>query len=169
MTENVKKERNEKSTNFRCGLRSMARFCAVQTVYRAIVTKSPSISSSVQTIDDDNGDNNTKNCNQIFITEEVVSSEMDDAFFNCLIKTLEDHLPQIDEVISKHLSNNWKIDRIDSVMKSILRLGITELLYLKDIPTNVVLNEYIEISKAFFEKSEVAFVNGLLDSVVAMP
>jgi N utilization substance protein B len=106
-----------------------------------------------------------ENCSQIFITESVSASEMDVEFFRQLIKITEENLSTLDKVIAKNLSNKWRMDRLDNVVKSILRLGAAELLYLKDIPTNVVFNEYIEISKSFFEKSEVAFINGLLSSI----
>jgi len=138
---------------FQCGLRGMARFCAVQLVYRAeIMNCSP-------------GKIAKEGINEAFITEDVAVSEMDRDFFEQLLKVMEDNLPHIDEVISQNLSDNWKFDRLDNVMKAILRLGTAELLYLKDIHCNVIFNEYIEISKSFFQKNEVAFINGLLNSV----
>ncbi|MDR0678458.1 MAG: transcription antitermination factor NusB [Holosporaceae bacterium] len=141
---------------FRGGLRSMARLCAVQRVYRADVTGCAIEAIAVESNDD---------LGEIFVTESLSISEMDKDFFLRLIKAVRDNLLKIDEIISKNLSNSWKLDRLDSVTKSILRLGIAELLYFKDIPSNVVFNEYIEISKSFFAKGEVAFVNGLLNSV----
>ncbi|MDR0632273.1 MAG: transcription antitermination factor NusB [Holosporaceae bacterium] len=142
--------------NPKCGgLRSMARYHAVQVVYRAEITK-----SSLEKILGE-----SKNCNEIFITENISTSQMDEAFFRRLIKTMDENLPKIDEIVSNNLSDNWRMDRLDSVIKAILRLGTTELLYFEDIPSNVVFNEYIEISKSFFGKSEAAFVNGLLNSI----
>lgn len=125
----------------------------MQTIYRAAVT-----GASMQRIIDENYE-------EILITESISTSEMDLDFFRQLIKTVEENLSNIDEIIAKNLSDKWKMDRLDNVMKSILRLGAAELLYLQNIPPNVVFNEYIEISKLFFEKSEVAFVNGLLNSI----
>ncbi|MDR2158177.1 MAG: transcription antitermination factor NusB [Holosporaceae bacterium] len=144
-----------KDNKSKSGLRGMARFCAVQTVYRAGIT-----GCTMGTIAAEfNGRG------EIFITENISISEMDGDFFLRLIKIIEDNLPEIDEIISKNLSDNWKFGRLDNVMKSVLRLGAAELLYFKDIPANVVFNEYIEISKSFFEKSEVAFINGILNSI----
>jgi N utilization substance protein B len=102
---------------------------------------------------------------EVILSEDISVSEMDFEFFQLLLETAEKHSERIDKIISENLSENWKIERLDKVMKSILRLGATELLYLDDIPSNVIFNEYIEISKSFFKKSEVAFVNGLLNSV----
>jgi N utilization substance protein B len=135
------------------GLRSMARFYAVQTVYRASIT-----GSELKNII-------AEDCSKIFIAENISVSEMDVEFFRQLIKVTGENLSTLDKVIAENLSNKWRMDRLDNVIKSILRLGAAELLYLKNIPVNVVFNEYIEISKLFFEKSEVAFINGLLNSI----
>jgi N utilization substance protein B len=138
------------------GLRSMARLCAVQAVYCTDITN-----CAIETIMTDSH----SSLDEIFVTENFSISEMDRNFFLRLVKATGDNLLIIDEMISKNLSNNWEFNRLDSVMKSILRLGVAELLYFEDIPSNVVFNEYIEISKSFFAKNEVAFVNGLLNSI----
>lgn len=131
----------------------MARFYAVQMVYRASITES----ELKKIIDED--------CSKIFITENVSISEMDVEFFRQLIEITEENLSVLDKIIAENLSNKWRMDRLDNVIKSILRLGTAELLFFKNIPANVVFNEYIEISKSFFEKNEVAFINGLLNSI----
>jgi N utilization substance protein B len=138
----------------KCGLRGMSRFYAVQTLYSAAVSGRP-----IGKIPNDE-------TVEIFISEDISLSEMDEEFFKLLLKTAEENLSEIDEAIAKNLSENWKMERLDNVMKAILRLGTAELLYLKDVPPKVAFNEYIEISKSFFEKSEVSFINGLLNSVL---
>jgi N utilization substance protein B len=100
------------------------------------------------------------------LTEDISVSDMDADFFHLLLETVEKRWERLDEVIGVNLSGGWKIDRLDSVMRAILRLGAAELLYLEDIPANVIFNEYIEISKSFFGKNDVAFVNGLLNSIL---
>jgi N utilization substance protein B len=140
------KERESKA-----GLRSVSRFYAVQTVYSAEVT-----GRSIEKVAADNV--------EIFVSEDLVLSEMDKEFFQRLLKTTEENLPEIDAAIAKSLSKDWKLERLDNVMKAILRLGLAELLYFNDVPSKVVFNEYIEISKSFFEKNEVAFINGALNS-----
>jgi N utilization substance protein B len=122
-------------------------------VYRASITES----ELKKIIDED--------CSKIFITENVSISEMDVEFFRQLIEITEENLSVLDKIIAENLSNKWRMDRLDNVIKSILRLGTAELLFFKNIPANVVFNEYIEISKSFFEKNEVAFINGLLNSI----
>ncbi|GHU12452.1 N utilization substance protein B [Alphaproteobacteria bacterium] len=140
-----KNERKSKT-----GLRGMSRLCAVQMAYKAGLC-----GQKVSSLANDSA--------EIFISESISSSEMDRPFLKNLLNAMEENIVFIDSVIEKHLSESWKLDRIDSVTKCILRFAIAELHCFKEIPINVILNEYIEISKAFFENSEVSFVNGLLN------
>jgi len=56
------------------------------------------------------------------------------------------------------------LERIDAVARAILRAGAAELEQRKDIPTAVVIDEYVEIAKAFFEGPEPGFINAALDA-----
>lgn len=137
-------------------LRGMTRFYAVQIVYCAEITK-----KTIGEVIIDFQKNNM----EIYLTENDFFAAIDEEFFSELLKALEANLENVDELIHTHLNKNWKLERLDLVEKSILRLGVTELLYLKNVPANVIFNEYIEISKAFFEKPEVSFVNGILNKI----
>ncbi len=64
--------------------------------------------------------------------------------------------------LKRCLAKGWTVDRLPLVLQIILELGIYELRK-GDVPGPVVVNEYIEIAKEFFQGSEPAFVNGLLD------
>ena len=59
----------------------------------------------------------------------------------------------------------WSLSRIDSVSRAILRSALYELRECIDIPVKVIINEYIEISKSFFEGEEPNFINGILDKI----
>lgn len=147
------KSKNERKP--RSGLRGMARLCAVQVLY----------SNDFCNYDIERIINEFNKDGQAFISESISIIEMDRDFFCKLLKTVSKNILSIDVLVSKKLSKNWRIDRLDPVVKCILRLGITELMYFQEIPSNVIFNEYIEISKAFFEANEVSFVNGLLNEV----
>ena len=71
---------------------------------------------------------------------------------------------KIDALIERH-SNGWKPSRISPVSRSAVRLCIYEMLYMKDIPTAVSMNEAIELVKKFDDVKMRAFVNGLLNGV----
>ncbi len=59
----------------------------------------------------------------------------------------------------------WSLSRIDSVSRAILRSALYELRECNDIPVKVIINEYIEISKSFFQGDESNFINGILDKI----
>ena len=59
----------------------------------------------------------------------------------------------------------WSLSRIDSVSRAILRSALYELRECNDIPVKVIINEYIEISKSFFQGEESNFINGILDKI----
>ena len=64
------------------------------------------------------------------------------------------------------LAKNWSIDRINLVNKSILRLALYELIYEKDVPKAVVINEALELAKRYSDEESAKFINGVLGSVV---
>lgn len=73
---------------------------------------------------------------------------------------------EIDEDIKKNLTKGWKIERITKVSLAVLRLAIFEIKYIEDVPTNVAINEAIEIDKKFDNPDNSAFVNGVLAGVI---
>lgn len=62
-------------------------------------------------------------------------------------------------------STNWRVARMSLVDRNILRLGAYELLYLREIPVNVTINEAVELAKRFGTQDSKAFVNGILDRI----
>jgi N utilization substance protein B len=71
----------------------------------------------------------------------------------------------IDPVIHAALTNDWPLSRIDSTLRAILRAAVFELTKRRDVDARVVVSEYVEVAKAFFERDEPKMVNGVLDSV----
>jgi transcription antitermination protein NusB len=63
------------------------------------------------------------------------------------------------------VARNWRLDRMAAVDRSILRLGVYELLAEPQTPPAVVINEAVEMAKRFGEADSAAFVNGILDGV----
>jgi N utilization substance protein B len=72
----------------------------------------------------------------------------------------------IDAIIAD-TARNWSLERIAPIDRNILRAAIYEVLYCEDIPSKVTLNEAIELGKKFGCDKSGAFINGVLDSVVA--
>ncbi|MBI4369133.1 MAG: transcription antitermination factor NusB [Elusimicrobia bacterium] len=69
---------------------------------------------------------------------------------------------RIDALLSS-TSTNWKIERMSTVDRNILRLGIYEILEKSDVPVNVIINEAVEIAKKFSAEDSGKFVNAILD------
>ncbi|RMB08883.1 transcription antitermination factor NusB [Eilatimonas milleporae] len=72
---------------------------------------------------------------------------------------------ELDGYISARLSEKWSLERLEPVLLAILRAGTYELAARPDVPTAVVINEYMDVGHAFFDRSEVSFANGILDKI----
>jgi len=81
-----------------------------------------------------------------------------------ILKGVKKSQKDIDLNINDNLIG-WSLSRIDSVSRAILRSALYELRECNDIPVKVIINEYIEISKSFFEGDEPNFINGILDKI----
>ena len=71
----------------------------------------------------------------------------------------------LDNDIEPFLKGDWKIENLDNIMLQILRLGTFELKFLKDIPSNVIIDEYVDIAASFFDSKKVTFANAVLDNL----
>ncbi|MDP3014305.1 MAG: transcription antitermination factor NusB [Candidatus Subteraquimicrobiales bacterium] len=81
-----------------------------------------------------------------------------------LIRGTIEHQEEIDNLISEK-ADNWALDRIAVVDRNILRLSIYSLLYEKDIPAGVTINEAIELAKIYGEADSSKFINGILGGI----
>ena len=72
----------------------------------------------------------------------------------------------VDNIIQGHI-NNWRIERLTTIDRLLLRLAVTEFLFFEKIPTKVSINEAIEIAKKYSTKKSGNFINGILDSALA--
>ncbi|MCP4934608.1 MAG: transcription antitermination factor NusB [bacterium] len=91
--------------------------------------------------------------------------DADIEFFEAIIRGVVKHQRDIDPLLDERLATGWRLARIDSIMRAILRSAAFELRERLDVPARVVLNEYIDIANAFFEQDEPKVVNGVLDSL----
>ena len=97
------------------------------------------------------------------ITEQEIDIEVVQ-FIQKLLDAYQDHEVDVNQLIEKH-SSNWKLSRMASVDRNILRLGVCEILFLRDIPKNVTINEYLEIAKKYGTEDSSSFINGILDKI----
>jgi N utilization substance protein B len=100
---------------------------------------------------------------------ESVVSMMDMAKFSLtfaeeLVNETVANLHEINKLLSKFLEN-WALTRVEKVNLAVLRVAVCELLTQKNIPSAVIINEAIEISKLYAEPSSSALINGVLDGI----
>ncbi|PLX39444.1 MAG: transcription antitermination factor NusB [Hyphomicrobiales bacterium] len=78
-----------------------------------------------------------------------------------VVKDQRDVYPRVDHA----LVTDWPLKRVDATLRAILRAGVFELLRRKDVPARVVISEYVDVAKAFFDGDERKMVNGVLDRI----
>jgi len=88
----------------------------------------------------------------------------DNGFALNLIKGVILNLEEIDRQIIKY-ATDWPLDQITTIDRNVLRIGVFELLFDKDIPEKVAINEAIEIAKNFGGEASGRFVNGVLGAI----
>lgn len=101
---------------------------------------------------------------QIIDVAEAVMDKPVDEFAGRMALGTEANLPLIDEKIEKN-SRGWKLSRLSKVSLAVLRLGIYELLFEKDTPVGVTINEAVELAKKYGGEEDAPFVNGVLGAV----
>jgi N utilization substance protein B len=84
-------------------------------------------------------------------------------FFRDLVEGVVREQRKLDPLIDEQLAEGWRLNRVDSILRAILRAGTYELALRDDVPARVVISEYIDIAHAFFGDEEPRVVNGILD------
>ncbi len=100
--------------------------------------------------------------------EGVETGDRTREFAEALVQGVQEHREVIDQAIVAR-SKNWSISRMPRVDVNIMRLAAYELMFRRDIPKKVSINEAIEIAKKYGDKESPAFVNGILDELEACP
>ena len=88
----------------------------------------------------------------------------EDPYIKNAYYTICENQDTVDGWIGKH-ANGWKTSRLSKMSRSILRLGVYEMLYEKEIPYSVTINEAVELTKTYDDPKARAFINGVLNSV----
>ena len=140
--------------------RSAARLAAVQALYQQHM-EGTALNKLLdefhqhrlgRTIDDDDFD-------------DAEYAEAEVPFFDDVVRGVDARKDEIDALVAGKLASGWSLARLDRAMLQVLRAGTYELLARADVPAAVVINEYVEVAKAFFDDGQAKFVNGILDAV----
>lgn len=95
----------------------------------------------------------------------AVYREADAQWFRAILAGVVEDQKTIDPVIRQALTEDWPLSRLDSTLRAILRAGVYELTRRADVPIPVIISEYVDIAKAFYEEEEPKLVNAVLDRV----
>ncbi len=112
---------------------------------------------------------------EVFINQDFSSESSLDLFelpaqpniplYTALTSGLVGNLAKYDDIIRMQLSTNWKIERLPSISRAILRCACFEFDVESATDSAVIINEYVEIAKSFLENKDVKFINGILDKL----
>jgi transcription antitermination protein NusB len=97
--------------------------------------------------------------------ETTLGPEIDAALFAALVSGAVEQQALIDRMIAERLAEGWRLERLDAVVRAILRAGVTELVRFQQTPIEIVINDFVHIANLFFDGPEPAFVNATLDAV----
>lgn len=96
--------------------------------------------------------------------EKIESLKDLEEFARVLVSRTIEHKEELDQLLSK-FTDNWSLDRMASLDRSILRYAVCELVHFRDIPVNVTINEAIELARKYSTDRSCEFVNGVLDKI----
>lgn len=127
--------------------RRAARLAAVQALYQIEIAGTP----TAQAIDE-------------FVIDHL-PLDADCAFFNFLVRSVEERQDEIDRLISAALVDGWSLTRLEAVLRAVFRAAVCELVTRGDIPPRVTITQYVDIAYSFFAGREPGMVNGVLDAI----
>lgn len=85
-------------------------------------------------------------------------------FYETIVHGTEDNISTIDETLDRY-SENWSLGRMTAIDRSILRVAVFEMCFLKDAPVKVIINEAVNLAGRFGSDQSGPFINGILDRI----
>lgn len=98
------------------------------------------------------------------ITNVLMEGEESDPFLEQLVLGVVENKEEIDTILRDNLEK-WKLERLATVDRALLRMAIFEMQYIEEIPVNVSIDEAIELAKSFGDESSSRFINSILSKV----
>lgn len=152
MTAKARKPRPSKKA------RSVSRLGAVQALYQMEVSEQGSEAALREFIDHRLGAG----------SEGERYAEADQKFFTSLVRGVVERQEEIDRVLARCLVKGWELDKLDTTLRAALRAATFEMIARSDVPAKVIIDEYVEIARAFFDEGEEpTFLNGVLHRIAS--
>lgn len=156
MTKAAKKPAARKAAPKAANKRGAARLAAVQALYQMDLAGSGVLETAAEY--------------ETFRLGKEIDGEQyreaDPAWFRSILSGVVSRQRLIDPMIRNALTDDWPLSRLDSTLRAILRAGAWELTHVRDLPPAVVISEYVDIARAFYEDGEEPrLVNAVLDRI----
>ncbi len=151
----MKKTLPKKTGERKANRRGAARLAAVQALYQMDIASSG--------INDTFAEFDAHWLGKEIEGEEYLPAER--AFFQDIVSGVVRDQVRIDPLIDDVLQRGWPLQRIDAIVRAVLRAGSYELEHRLDIPARVVVSEYVDVAHAFVEPDETGMVNAVLDQL----
>jgi len=135
--------------------RSAARLAAVQALYQMDLAQTEVEEVLAQFL--------TRTTGKNFDDGNIEGAEF--AFLKNIVEGVVREQRTIDPKISESLAADWRLERLESILRAILRAGAYELMFRDDVPARTVISEYVDVGRAFYEGDQPGFVNAVLDKL----
>lgn len=135
---------------------SAARLFAVQALYQIAMS-----GASMDSVLEEFLRHRLRDADDTVDVQEAVKPKAE--LFSELVRGAIRRREEINDMIAAVLPENWSLDRLESVLRCILEAGVYELLARQRTPARVVINEYVDLTHAFYAGAEPGMVNGILD------
>lgn len=144
------KEEKKKTDN---AMRRLARLAAVQGLYQIALSPEPAESLIGRFCADPS----------VLLQEEQTIIAIDGELFGAIVAGVNKHQADLDAMIAGALDARFKAERLELLLKIILRAGAFELLHCPKTPEGVIVNDYVDVGHGFFNAKEPGLINGILD------
>ncbi len=136
--------------------RAAARLGAVQALYQMDVSGAP-----LETVLEQFA---TRRIGEAF--DDGQCGKPDEALLCAIVRGVVARQTEIDRAVNRHLSEKWKLPRLDATVRAILRAAGFEMLFARDTPPRVIITQYVDVARAFHDGGdEPGFVNAVLDAL----
>ena len=102
---------------------------------------------------------------EIFYESNEIEDESQKEYLKDILFGVSENSEELNDLIKKHLKQNWTIDRVSKINISLLKLALYEMIYC-NLPYKVAINEVIELAKKYSDEQAGSFINGILASIV---
>jgi N utilization substance protein B len=141
-----------------------ARLAAVQALYDAEITGADAAALVRDFIEHGLG-NKTLLSDEDGVETEIVLADPDVRLFTLVVEGALERRAALDTLIVDALTGAWTVERLEAVLQAVLRAAAFELVACPDVPSKVVISEYVAVAGAFYAGPEPGMVNALLDRI----